>query len=104
MGMRWWFGGLRLGGAAVTSDLRMRRYYGAYLRYLLYVLLFSIAFAAAAGIVLGLGYVALRGQIDFDKTSLLRDGVAAGSGLVAFLIFILGCSTLYHVVVKMLWW
>src|SRR5215470_12892630 len=42
--MRWWLGGLRLGGAAVASDLRMRRYYFAYLRYLLYVVLFAIAF------------------------------------------------------------
>jgi len=102
--MRWWLGGLRLGGAAVASDLRMRRYYGAYLRYLLYVLLFSIAFAAVAAIVFGGPYVVLRGQIDFDKASLLRDGVAAGSTIVAYVIYILGCSTIYQVVVKMRLW
>ena len=31
--MRWWLAGLRLGGASATSDLRIRRYYGAYARY-----------------------------------------------------------------------
>ena len=106
--MRWWLGGLRLGGATATSDLRMRRYYGAYLRYLLYVLLFTIAFtiafAAATTMVLGLGYLALSGQIDFDTTSLLRNGFAAGLGVVAYVIYILGCSTIYQVVVKMRLW
>jgi len=102
--MRWWLGGLRIGGAAASSDLRMGRYYGAYLRYLLYVMLFTIAFSVVAGIVAGLGYVALRGQIDFNKASMLRDGLAAGSSIVAYVIYILGCSTIYQVVVKMRLW
>jgi uncharacterized membrane protein YjgN (DUF898 family) len=102
--MRWWLGGLRLGGAAAATDLRMRRYYGPYLRYLLYVLLFSIAFSVAAAIVLGLGYATLRGTVDFNRTSLVRDGLAAGSGIVAYVIYILGCSTIYQVVVKMQLW
>jgi uncharacterized membrane protein YjgN (DUF898 family) len=102
--MRWWLGGLRLGGAAAASDLRMRHYYGAYLRYMLYLLLFSIAFSVVAGAVLGFGYVALRGQIDFDRSSLLRDGLVAGSGIVAYVIYILGCSTIYQVVIKMRLW
>ena len=102
--MRWWLGGLRLGGAVVGSDLRMRRYYGAYLHFMLHVLLFSIAFAAVAGLVFGLGYVALRGHVDFDEASLLRDGLAAGSTIVAYVVYILGCSTIYQVVVKMRLW
>jgi uncharacterized membrane protein YjgN (DUF898 family) len=104
MVMRWWLGGLRLGGAAVASDLRMRRYYGAYLRYLLYVVLFSIAFSIVAAVIAGLGYVALRGQIDFTQASLLRDGLLAGSGVIAYVIFILGVSTIYQVTVKMRLW
>jgi uncharacterized membrane protein YjgN (DUF898 family) len=107
--MRWWLGGLRLGGAAVASDMRMRRYYFAYLRYLVYVVLFSIAFAAVAGIVAGLGYAGLRGSIDFESD--LRSGVAgpgmivvAIAGIVAYVIYILGVSTIYQVVVKMRLW
>ncbi len=102
--MRWWLGGLRLGGMAVASDLRMRRYYGAYLRYLLYVVLFSIAFSIVAAAIGGLGYVALRGQIDFTRASLWREGLLAGSALIAYVIYILGVSTIYQVVVKMRLW
>jgi uncharacterized membrane protein YjgN (DUF898 family) len=102
--MRWWLGGLRLGGAAVASDLRTRRYYFAYLRYLLYVVLFSIAFAAVAGMVLGLGYAALRGRVDFGNPSRLGEGLAAGSLIVGYVVYILGVSTIYQVVVKMRLW
>jgi len=102
--MRWWLGGLRLGGTAVASDLRMRGYYGAYLRYLLYVALFSIAFSIVAGVIGGLGYMALRGEIDFARASLLRDGLLAGSGLIAYVIYIVGVSTIYQVAVKMRLW
>ena len=102
--MRWWLGGLRLGDATIASDLDMRRYYGAYLRFLLYVLLFSIAFFVVAGIVFGLGYVALRGQIDFGKSSLLRDGLTTATTIVTYVILILGYSAIYHVVVKLRLW
>jgi uncharacterized membrane protein YjgN (DUF898 family) len=102
--MRWWLGGLRIGGAAAASDLRMRRYYGAYLRYILYVLLFSVAFAVAVAIVLGIGYAALGQTLDFSARSLARDGVAAGSLIVVYVVYILGCSTIYQVVVKMRLW
>jgi uncharacterized membrane protein YjgN (DUF898 family) len=102
--MRWWLGGLRLGTAAAASDLRIRRYYGAYLRYLLYVLLFSIAFSIVAAMVGGLAYAALRGVIDFEKSSIVRDSAAAGSGIIAYVIYLLGISTIYQVVVKMRLW
>jgi uncharacterized membrane protein YjgN (DUF898 family) len=110
--MRWWLGGLRLGSAAVASDLRMRRYYFAYLRYLLYVVLFSIAFIAVAAAVLGLAYTALRGSIDFTGGPIPRVGftegwgaiVAAASIIAVYVIYILGVSTIYQVVVKMRLW
>jgi uncharacterized membrane protein YjgN (DUF898 family) len=102
--MRWWLGGLRLGGAAAASDLRIGRYYRAYLLYLVYVLLFSIAFSVAAGLLLGVGYMTLSGYIDFTRPSLLRDGVAAAAGIVAYVIYILGTYTIYQVVVKMRLW
>ena len=102
--MRWWLGGVRLGGAAASSDLRMRRYYGAYLRYILYVLLFSVAFAVAAAIVIGIGYAAMGGAFDFSARSVARDSAVAGSLIIAYVIYILGCSTIYQVVVKMRLW
>lgn len=110
--MRWWLGGLRLGGAAVASDLRIRRYYFAYLRYLLYVTLFSIAYAIVAGLVLGIGYAVLSRYMDFDAESIFGPAAAASpafaimaaAGIVAYVIYILGCSTIYQVVVKMRLW
>lgn len=102
--MRWWLGGLRLGGAAAASDLRIGRYYSAYVLYLVYVLLFSIAFSVAAGLVLGVGYMTLSGFIDFTRPSLLRDGFAAAAAIAAYVIYILGTYTIYQVVVKMRLW
>ncbi len=102
--MRWWLGGLRLGGAAAASDLRIGGYYRVYLLYMVYVLLFSIAFAVAAGLLLGLGYMTLGGYIDLTRPSVLRDGIAAGAGIVAYVIYILGAYTIYQVVVKMRLW
>jgi hypothetical protein len=108
--MRWWLGGLRLGGAAVASDLQMRRYYFAYLRYLLYVVLFTMAYFVVAVLVLGLAFFVLRGSIDFD--TLPRGGFANGpgaivgavSGIVVYVIYLLGVSTIYQVVIKMRLW
>jgi uncharacterized membrane protein YjgN (DUF898 family) len=107
--MRWWLGGLRLGGTAAASDLRMRRYYFAYLRYLLYVVLFSIAFMAVSGIAVALILAAMPGRIDFSNAnfsdmSLWRSGLVLGSVIVAYVIFILGVSTIYQVVIKMRLW
>jgi uncharacterized membrane protein YjgN (DUF898 family) len=100
--MRWWLGGLRLGGAAAASDLRIGRYYGAWLRYLLYVLLFSIAFAVAGGLVLGVGYTAtLQGLIDLTP---VLNGLIIATPLTVYVIYILGIYTIYQVVVKMRLW
>jgi hypothetical protein len=80
------------------------------LRYLLYVVLFSIAYFVAVGVVLGLAFYVLRGSIDFD--ALARGGFAAGPGgivgaisfVVVYVIYLLGVSTIYQVVIKMRLW
>jgi len=95
--MRWWLGGLRLGGAAAASDLPMRCYYGAYLRCLFYVLLFSVALFTVASLV-------LANPVDFDPQPLRRNDLAVGLAVLAYVVFIVGCSTIYQVVVKMRLW
>jgi len=108
--MRWWLGGLRLGGAAVASDLPMRRYYFAYLRYLLYVVAFSIAYFAVAIALVAIAYFALRDSIDFASPPFTPGASGPGailgaiSGIVVYAIYILGVSTIYQVVVKMRLW
>ena len=73
--MRWWLGGLRLGAASASSKLRIRLYYGAYLRYILSILLLTIAFAG----VVGIGTATVRGVIRHRLR--LQEGVdAAGCG------------------------
>jgi uncharacterized membrane protein YjgN (DUF898 family) len=107
--MRWWLGGLRLGGAAAVSALRVGRYYGVYLRYVLYLALFSIAFGA---IVYGLIHVAggmldvPPGQIEaeYGDLSTLFGAVSTGAAIAAYVIYLLGASTIYHVVLKMCLW
>jgi uncharacterized membrane protein YjgN (DUF898 family) len=102
--MRWWLGGLRLGGAAAASDLRIGRYYGAWLRYLLYAVLFTIAFAAAGGLVLGLGFATLRSVTDLARAPVLNGLITVAAPVAAYVIYILGIYTIYQVVVKMRLW
>jgi uncharacterized membrane protein YjgN (DUF898 family) len=102
--MRWWLGGLRLGGAAVASDLRIGRYYKAYLLYLAAVMLFSIAFLAAGSPVFLVGYLALHDYIDFAGHSALSEGLMAGGAAAVYVIYFLGIYTIYQVVVKMSLW
>ncbi len=104
MVMRWWLGGVRIGGAAIACDLRKRDFYRVYFRCLLILLGFSIAFSAIGGFVGGAIIGALSGAIDFSVTSTLRDAVLAGGGIVAYVIYVLGCSTIYQVVVKLRIW
>jgi uncharacterized membrane protein YjgN (DUF898 family) len=102
--MRWWLDGLRIGGVKVASDLPMRGVYGAWLRFLWYVLAFTLAFAVVAGLVAGAVVLALSPFIDFSVTSTPRDAVLAILGIGTYVAYILGCSAIYAVVVKMRIW
>jgi Bacterial protein of unknown function (DUF898) len=102
--LRWWLDGIRLGGAAVVSDLRIRDFYGAYVRCLLYQLLFTIAFAIAGGLAAIMIIGVLSGVIDFSVVSTPRDAVLALMGIVAYVVFVLGCSAIYQVVVRFRVW
>jgi uncharacterized membrane protein YjgN (DUF898 family) len=102
--MRWWLGGVRIGGAALACDLRKRDIYGAYVRFLLYLLGFSIAFSIVGGIVALVIIGPLTSVIDFSVSSTSRDAVLAIGVIVAYVIFILGCSTIYQVVVRFRIW
>ena len=102
--VRWWLNGIRLGGATIASDLPMRRFYGAYLRYLWYVLVFSIAFSVAAGIEALIVVGVLSSVVDFSVTSTPRDAILVMLGIAIYVIYILGCSTIFQVVVRLRIW
>ncbi len=102
--LRWWLSGLRFGGAAAASDLKIRRVYGAYLRFFLYVLLFSVAFGVVAYMVGKLGHGALSSMTDLKTSSPLRDGAATAAAALGYIAFMLVASTIFQVVVKFRLW
>jgi hypothetical protein len=102
--MRWWLGGLRLGTAAAASKLRIRHYYGAYLRYILYVTMLTIACAVVFGLAAWIVNEVRPAAFDFSKPSTPRDAAMAMAGVGAYVVYILACSTIYQVVVKFRLW
>lgn len=99
MTMRWWLSGLRFGGLTVRSHLRKRRIFGAYLRFLLYAFLFSLAGALVGGIGLMAHspLVKLLGQTGGE--------IASTVGVVAFyVVMMLGYSTIYQATVTFALW
>jgi uncharacterized membrane protein YjgN (DUF898 family) len=100
--MRWWLSGLRLGGASAASDLRVRHYYGAYLRFLLYVKVLSIVFGAAAAFATKMGVAATAGGLKLSFTT--GFSITAAAGIVGYVIFMLAASTIFQVVVKFRLW
>jgi uncharacterized membrane protein YjgN (DUF898 family) len=97
--MRWWLAGLQLGGASAASDLRIRRYYGAYARYavclvgLAFVVLFAIGIIAATAKALG-----------FESIGDGHSGAGMALGLAAYASFLLPAWTVYQVVVTFRLW
>jgi uncharacterized membrane protein YjgN (DUF898 family) len=95
--MRWWLGGLRFGGAAVASDLRIWRYYKSYLLFLLCVVLLALVFIA----IVVTGVFALRlNHVDFVRAA---PALSVG-GVVMYVVFALTGYAIYQVVVKMRLW
>jgi uncharacterized membrane protein YjgN (DUF898 family) len=93
--LRWWTSGLRFGEIEMRSKLRMRHVYGAYLRFLWYAILFSIAVAIlAVPVFLGVG--ALAGAAS--------EIAAAGAMLAGYVIVALGFSTIYRATALLSLW
>jgi uncharacterized membrane protein YjgN (DUF898 family) len=100
MMLRWWMSGVRFGPLTVRSRLRTGQIYGAYLRFLLYGFLFSLAAVVVAGVaVLGysVGPAALRAP---DLTEIA--GAVAAVGF--YVVVMLGFSTIYQGTVKLALW
>jgi len=97
--MRWWLAGLRLGGASAASNLPIRRYYGAYLLYLISVaglaIAVAIVIAIIAGVAKGFGVAApANGQ----------SGVGVVLAVAGYLAFLFPAWAIYQVVVTFRLW
>ncbi|MCK9908974.1 YjgN family protein [Microbacteriaceae bacterium K1510] len=98
--LRWWLSGLRFGGVELNSRLRMRRVYGAYLRFLGLALLFSVVLAFGSIPVLFVVGLLTGGQ----DTSIAAEAGAALVLLGGYVTAMLGYSTLYRATVGYALW
>jgi len=99
MMQRWWVSGLRFGALELTSHLQTPDIYQAYLRFLWYAFLFTLAMAVAVfvGVVI-IGYVAWfhgRDVAEIVTTLMLLGGYVAAA---------LGFSTIYQVTIRLAFW
>ena len=93
--LRWWISGLRFGAVTVTSHLRIGQIYRAYLRFLLYLLLFMLA----VGLIGGIGIFVAGNLVRPIHDSKLNELFASTMTVVVYIVVMLGTSTIYQVVV-----
>jgi uncharacterized membrane protein YjgN (DUF898 family) len=93
--LRWWISGLRFGEVAVTSRLRIRQVYRVYLRLLLYLFLLGLLASIMGGMTLAvvLGIVGLAHNATLTQVSI------GAISLLLYVVFMIGSSTIYQVIV-----
>jgi uncharacterized membrane protein YjgN (DUF898 family) len=98
--LRWWSSGLRFGEIEMRSRLRMRHVYGAYVRFLWWAILFSIALAILAiPALLVVGLFAGK-----EQTGIVGEIVTSVVFLGGYVIAALGFSTIYRATVLLSLW
>jgi uncharacterized membrane protein YjgN (DUF898 family) len=100
MTLRWWLSGLRFDGLTIRSHLRTGQIYRAYLRFLGYGLLFTLA----AAILGGIGVVALSAMLASTVRSEIAEIIGALAGVGFYVAMMLGYSTIYQGTVKLSIW
>jgi uncharacterized membrane protein YjgN (DUF898 family) len=100
MVLRWWIGGLRLGGLTIHSKLRTAPIYGGYLRFLGYGLLFLVALSVTAGVATVLSIFVVGGLSSGIAVEAINAFIAVG----LYVITMLGFSAIYQVTVKLTLW
>jgi uncharacterized membrane protein YjgN (DUF898 family) len=100
MVLRWWSSGLRFGEIEMRSTLRTRHVYGAYMRFLWYAILFSLAMSLIGGLGLLLAGGIGGGQPAGAGAEIAVTGVL----LVGYVIAALGFSTIYRATVMFSLW
>jgi hypothetical protein len=98
--LRWWISGLRFETLTIRSRLRTGQIYGAYLRFLWYGVLFSLAVGIAGGVL----YSSVNGMLTAVKIKTVADVVKALTGLAIYVATMLGFSAIYQGTVKLAFW
>jgi uncharacterized membrane protein YjgN (DUF898 family) len=98
--LRWWSSGLRFGAIEAHSSLRIRRVYGAYVRFLWWGGLFTLALALlAVPLLIAIG--ALSGAMPESGAG---EVAATLLGLAGYVVAMLGYSTIYRATVQLSLW
>jgi uncharacterized membrane protein YjgN (DUF898 family) len=97
--LRWWLGGLQFGSTSAVSKIRTGQIYGAYVRFLSYSILFSLAASLVAAVVL-LIYSLVESLLDPTASEIVVTALLLGGYVIAALAY----STIYQVTVKLGLW
>lgn len=97
--IRWWLSGLRFGGIAIRSRLRLRQVYAAYIPFLGYAIGFSIVMGiGGAAVLIVIGVMTGAGK------SAAGEIVATLLLLAGYVTAALGFSTIYRATVQLSLW
>jgi uncharacterized membrane protein YjgN (DUF898 family) len=96
--MRWWLAGLRFGAVTVTTTLKKRQIFGAYLRCFLWSLLLVIALS----IVFGIAFAASGISAKADNT-MAQILIIAGTAVI-YLTMAVGIWVIYQLTIKLRVW
>ena len=100
--MRWWLEGVHIGPLAVATTLRKRSIIGAYLRFFLYASLLVIGVSLAVLLAVG---VAIESAPVLKVPADVGELVGWATGVVVYLVMVLGVWVLHQTTVKLrLWW
>lgn len=100
MMLRWWLSGLRFGALSARSHLRAATIYGAYMRFLGWGLLFAIGASIAFGVI----FTSFSAMLQAFKLDRLIEVFTTLGGVAAYVIAMLGYSTIYQGTVKLTLW
>jgi uncharacterized membrane protein YjgN (DUF898 family) len=100
MVLRWWTSGVRFGDMTATSRLRTGQMYRLYLRFVGYSMLFGLLVSIAAGFVFGI----FQALFQLIGDALFAEAGGIAGAVVAYVVVMLGYSTVYQVTVKLRMW
>jgi uncharacterized membrane protein YjgN (DUF898 family) len=98
--LRWWTSGIRFGDMTAKSRLRTGQMYGVYLRFIGYAVLFALAIGILGWVLFTLLMISLRPYAG----SQFAESVGIATGVIGYVIVMLGYSTIYQATVKLRSW
>ncbi len=98
--LRWWASGLRFGEVTITCRLRIAQIYGAYMRFLGYTTLYSLAVA----VVIAAVFFGFRAAIAAGPRSELAEFIVGAVSIMIYVVSMLGYSTIYQATAKLQIW